>query len=175
MTLQPIGFRGFTCFCTSYATDDNVGSVFISLIGRITANKAIWAALMSGYNLMEGQLHRISTAESTRYHTITKRLPKSRWEHRLVVHSQATERNLPGHDFYILDEELPFEAFWSRWNRALPLPARKEWTERMWTRGVEERLITQVQAEATVCWKISANSDKWAGIVTELVKGEIEP
>lgn len=171
MTLQSIEFRGFTVFCTSYATDE-AGSIYLSLIGRVTALSAVWAAFHSDYGLLDGMIRKRPKIEGAKYHTVKTRLPDSGWGHYIVVHTQATEQNLHDEDFYLLSDtsEAPLAAFWSRWNRALPLPARQEWVGTMWQRGVEEQLITQVQAEGTVCWKVLANHDPWATIITELTK-----
>ena len=171
MTLLAVEFRGFTTFCTSYSTDE-AGSIFFSLIGRISAVTATWAAFHSDYALLDGMIRKRPAIEGAKYRTIKARLPDSGWSHFIVVHTQATEQNLRDEDFYILSDtsEAPLAAFWSRWNRALPLPARKEWVERMWQQGIEKQLIKQVQAEGVVCWKILSDPAKWSTIITNLVK-----
>ena len=172
--LKPVEFRGFTVFCTAYATDRE-GSVYFSLIGRVTALQAVWAAFHSDYGLLDGMIRKRPAIEGAKYHTVKARLPDSGWGHYIVVHTQATEQNLADEDFYLLFDtsEAPLDAFWSRWNRALPLPARQEWAERMWEQGKAQGLIRQVQAEGTVCWKVLANREKWSTIITNLAKGEI--
>ena len=175
-TLLPVEFRGFTVFCIGWASDRD-GSVYFSLIGRVTALQAVWAAFHSDYALTDsGSIRKRPQLKSTKYRTIKARLPDSGWGHYIVVHTQATEQNLPDQPFFILSDtsEAPLDAFWSRWNRGLPLPARKEWAAALWQMGVDQNLISPINAAAIICWRIEPDHDKWASIITNLAKGEIK-
>jgi hypothetical protein len=171
-SLAPVEFRGFTVFCTAWAADRD-GSVYFSLIGRVTAIQAVWAAFHSDYTLTDsGSIRKRPQLDGAKYHTIKSRLPDSGWAHWLVIHSQATEQNLADQDFFILagDEQPPLDSFWSRWNRALPLPARRDWAPKLWQLGQEQDLIFKAYSDACICWRIEASRDNWADIITQLAK-----
>jgi len=171
--LLPVEFRGFTVFATSYATDE-AGTVYLSLIGRVTAVSAVWAAFHSDYELADGRIRKRAKLDGAKYVTIKSRQADSGWAHWIMLHTQASEQNLNDHAFYIVSDtsEAPLDTFWSRWNRALPIPAKAKWSETMWDAGVHAGLITKTDSLACVCWKVEADSDKWAAIVTDLAKGE---
>lgn len=171
--LLPVEFRGFTVFCTAWASDRD-GSLYFSLIGRVTALQAVWAAFHSGYTLRDsGSIRKRPELKGAKYRTIKSRLPESGWAHYIVIHTQLTEQNLHDEPFFILapDDHPPLEPFWSRWNRALPLPARNEWALHLWGEGVNQNLIYKTYSHACTCWRIEADIDKWSAIITELAKG----
>ena len=62
-TRLPLEFRGFTTSCTAYATDET-GTVFFSLIGRVTAVQATWAAFHSDYSLLDGLADKYQVSRS---------------------------------------------------------------------------------------------------------------
>ena len=171
--LLPVEFRGFVTFSTGHATDQ-AGTVYLSLIGRVTAVTAVWAAFHSDYSLADGMIRKRAKLDGAKYHTIKSRLPDSGWAHWIMIHTQATEQNLNDHAFYIVtdDDSLPLDAFWSRWSKALPIPAKAEWAEVMWEAGLAAGLITEIDSLACVCWRVLADGDKWAIIITNLAKGE---
>jgi hypothetical protein len=135
----PIEFRGLHGYCTGWAGSRR-GTVYASLIGRVTAVTGIWAAFMDNVELevQRGRyLRKRPKLDGAKYHTLRTRLPESDWLHLVILHSQVTMQNLPDEPFFILSSthDPPLNAFWVQWNNALPLPALKEWTLRLWELG----------------------------------------
>ena len=173
--LRPIQYRGLQGFCTGWA-GDREGTVYASLIGRVTAVTGIWAAFQENITLKIGynkHLTKRPKVEGAKYHTLRVRLPESDWLHLVLIHTQATMHNLHDQDCYVLSAtpDLPLEAFWIQWNNALPLPAFQEWTPRLWEMGKYRRLIVPCDAEGTYCWRIKANAGTW-GVVLEQITME---
>lgn len=171
-TIIPVNFRGLSGFCTGWAGDDE-GAVYVSLIGRVTAITGIWAAFQSNETLIlprRSTIFKRPKLEGATYHTLRVRLPETGWLHLVLLHTQATMRNLPNADCYILSSspEPPLEAFWIQWNNALPLPALQEWTFHLWEQGLRQRLIIPCPAEATCCWVVKADSDAWGKIIQHI-------
>lgn len=81
-------------------------------------------------------------------------------------------QNLPDEPFFILSSthDPPLDAFWVQWNNALPLPALKEWTLRLWELGEGNSLIHSATAMGTYSWWISADESKWSKIVQNIMK-----
>jgi len=134
-----VEYRGLHAYCTGWAGDRS-GTVYASLIGRVTAVSAIWAAFQSGYTLWPesgGILSKQPKLEGATYHTFRTRLPKSDWLHLVLLHSQATMRNLPDQTFFILNgsPDPPLDTFWAQWNNALPFPAFPGWKAHLWAQG----------------------------------------
>jgi len=169
-----VSYRGLHAWCTGCAGDPE-GTVYVSLIGRVTAVTGIWAAFQQRAPLDTGvhlPIYKLPNMEGAKYHTIRVRLPESDWLHLVLLHSQATMNNLPDQDFYILSATKgpPLEAFWVQWNNALPLPALPEWARRLWEAGISEKLITRCLSKGTICWKVDANLRYWQEIVQRIVK-----
>jgi hypothetical protein len=177
--LAPVGWGGLSAYCTGYVIH-NTYTFYISLIGRVTAVKAVWAAFMDGQALElpdSVQLRRLPADEETKYHTISVRLPDTDWGHTLMVHSQATQSNLPDRLFYVLSgsSEPPLDQFWAQWNRCLPYPSQPGWAAYLWNKGVGHQLIAACQSQGTNAWAVSPG-ETWAEIIADGIRdGEIEP
>ena len=172
--LRPIQYRGLSAFCTGWA-GDREGTVYASLIGRVTAVNAIWAAFQDNNSLRityNKFLFKRPKLEGAKYHTIRTRLPESDWLHLVLLHTQATMHNLHDQDCYVLSStpDPPLEAFWIQWNNALPLPAFKEWALRLWELGRYDRVIVPCDAEGTYCWRIKADTRRWKAILKQIIE-----
>jgi hypothetical protein len=168
--LAPLYWGGLSAYCTGYAIHTE-GTIYLSLIGRVTAVKAVWAAFMDHHTLIlpdDTQVRRIPADEETKYHTFNVRLPETDWGHTVIVHSQATQSNLPDRLFYVMSGRLepPLDRFWSQWNRCLPYPALPEWAAYLWQQGVNHQLITACQSKGTYGWAVSPD-ESWAEIITQ--------
>jgi len=178
----PIEFRGFTVWAIAHAGDER-GTVYASLIGRVTAVKAVWAAFHSDYSLGEGavQIRKRSALDGAKYHTIKVKLQTSGWVNWALVHTQATQRNLPDEDFYMSLEEpttildSPDRPgpilFMMQWYNAMDLPAKLEWGTRMWNDGLSAELIEELPSHGVRCWRVKADAAGWQEIVTKIAKG----
>ncbi len=177
--LAPVGWGGLSAYCTGYAIHDGY-TFYLSLIGRVTAVKAVWAAFIDGQALElpdSVQLRRLPADEETKYHTFSVRLPDTDWGHRVTVHSQATQSNLPDRLFYVLtgSPEPPLHRFRAQWNRCLPYPSLPDWAAHLWEQGLRHRLITPGQSQGTYAWAVSPG-EKWAEIIASGIRdGEIGP
>lgn len=171
--LEPVYWGGLSAYCTGYANHDGY-TVYVSLIGRVTAVKAVWAAFLDNQSLElsdEIRLRRLSTEDETKYYTLNARLPESDWGHTVIVHNQATQRNLPDQVFYVLsgEGEPPLFLFWEQWNRCLPYPSQPDWAAYLWQHGVQHQLITECQSQGTYCWTVKPD-EKWAEIISSGVQ-----
>jgi hypothetical protein len=177
--LALVYWGGLSAYCTGYAIHDEY-TVYVSLIGRVTAVKAVWAAFMDHQTLPlpdDTPLWRLPTDEETKYHTLSVRLPDTDWGHTVIVHSQATQRNLPDRLFYVLSgrAEPPLRRFWAQWNRCLPYPSLPNWAAYLWGQGVRHQLITPCQSQGTNCWAVRPD-ETWAEIIAGGIQdGEIRP
>jgi hypothetical protein len=150
--------------------------VYASIIGRVTAVTGIWAAFQAGSSVWiddGGILSKRPKLDGATYHTLRTRLPKSDWLHLVLLHSQATMRNLPDQAFFILNAtpDPPLEAFWAQWNNALPFPALPSWKTVLWEQGIAQDAIYTCDAEGTYCWKVLPLTDVWSEILQNSVKG----
>jgi hypothetical protein len=176
--LALVYWGGLSAYCTGYALHDEY-TVCLSLIGRVTAVKAVWAAFIDSQALQLPDgiwLRRLPTDEETKYQTFSGRLPETEWGHTVIVHSQATQSNLPDRLFYVLSEgpEPPLPRFWGQWNRCLPYPSQPEWAAYLWRQGVHRQLITQCQSQGIYGWAVRPD-ETWAEIITGGIRdGEIE-
>ena len=170
--MWPIQYRGLQGYCTGWA-GDREGTVYASLSGRTTAITGIWAAFQDNITLKvtyNRHLTKRPKVEGAKYHTLRVRLPESDWLHLVLIHTQATMHNLHDQDCYVLSAtpDPPLEAFWIQWNNALPLPAFQEWAPRLWKLGRYGDLIAACDAEGTYCWRIKANTKRWAGVLEQI-------
>jgi hypothetical protein len=212
--LAPVGWGGLSAYCTGYAIH-NAYTFYVSLIGRVTAVKAIWAAFMDGQVLelpldcpppaphhtypagpswlrhagqgrnrqvKAGQsgsapFCRLPTDDETKYHTFSVRLPDTDWGHTVIVHSQATQGNLPDRLFYVLSgsPEPPLDQFWAQWNCCLGYPSQPEWAAYLCSKGVGHQLIAPCQSQGTYAWAVSPG-ETWADIIADGIRdGQIGP
>ena len=176
--MWPIQYRGLQGYCTGWA-GDREGTVYASLIGRVTAVNAIWAAFQDNNTLRityNRYLAKRPRLEGAKYHTLRVRLPESDWLHLVMIHTQATMHNIQDQDCYILSStpDPPLEAFWYQWNNAVALPAFQEWAPRLWELGRYRRLIGVCDAEGTYCWRIRAESKLWGAILEQIIE-EVSP
>jgi hypothetical protein len=200
--LALVYWGGLSAYCTGYANHDE-HTVYVSLIGRVTAVKAVWAAFMDHQALPlsldrpppvpapqvhrpgtgqagqadEASLWRLPTDEETKYHTLSVRLPDTDWGHTVMVHSQATQSNLADRLFHVLSgrAEPPLRRFWAQWNRCLPYPSQPEWAAYLWGQGIHHQLITPCQSQGTYAWAIRPG-ETWADIIAGGIQdGEIGP
>jgi hypothetical protein len=177
MVAAPINFRGLHGYCTGY-TGSRRGSVYVSLIGRVTAVTGIWAAFMDNVELsvLGGRhLRKRPKLDGATYHTLRVRLPESDWLHLVLLHTQASMQNLPGEPFFILSAtpDPPLDAFWIEWGNAVALPALRKWVPQLWARGEGRSLIHAAPAMGTHCWWVSADERKWGELIQQIVKGSI--
>jgi hypothetical protein len=172
--LAPVGWGGLSAHCTGYAIHNHY-TVYVSLIGRVTAVKAVWAAFMDDQTLELPNaipLCRLPTDEETKYQTLSVRLPDTDWGHTVIVYGQATQNNLPDKLFYVLSgsAEPPLDRFWAQWNRCLPYPSQPGWAAYLWGQGIRHQLITPCQSQGTCAWAVSPG-ETWAEIIASGIKG----
>jgi hypothetical protein len=172
--LALVYWGGLSAYCTGYAIHDGY-TFYVSLIGRVTAVKAVWAAFTDGQALQlpdETRLWRLPADEETKYHTLSVRLPDTDWGHTLMVHSQATQSNLPDRLFYVLSgsAEAPLSRFWAQWNRCHPYPAQPDWAAYLWGQGLRHQLIVPGQSQGTYAWAVSPE-ETWAEIIAGGIQG----
>lgn len=171
--LAPVSWGGLSAYCTGYLMYEG-HTVYLSLIGRVTAVKAIWAAFMDHQPIQlpdETQLLRLPTDEETKYHTLKARLPDTGWGHTAIVHSQATQENLPDRVFYVLNgsADPPLHRFWLQWNRCQPYPTQPEWAVYLWQQGIQHQLIIEGQSRGTYGWAVRPE-EEWAKVITNGVQ-----
>jgi hypothetical protein len=177
--LAPVAWGGLTVYCTGYAIHDGY-TVYLSLIGRVTAVKAVWAAFLDHQTLPlpdEISLKRLPTDEETKYHTLKARLPETDWGHTVVVHSQATPDNLPERRFYVLSAgpEPPLHPFWAQWNQCQPYPSQPDWAAYLWRQGLDRQLISPCQSQGVYGWAVQPD-ETWAAIIAAGIQtGAIGP
>lgn len=176
--LEPVNWGGLSTYCTGYANHDGY-TVYVSLIGRVVAVKAVWAAFIDHQPLELPDrtiLRRWPSADETKYHTVSVRLPESDWGHTVIVYSQATQRNLSDQIFYVLSGEPQplLRSFWEQWNHALAYPAQLDWAAYLWQQGVQHQLVTECQSQGTYCWAVKPD-ETWAEIISKGIQsGEIK-
>jgi len=166
--LALVYWGGLSAYCTGYAIHEGY-TIYLSLIGRVTAVKAVWAAFIDNKVLRlpdETRLWRLPADEETKYQTLNVRLPDTDWGHTVLVHSLATQNNLPNQVFYVLSgsPEPPLRRFWAQWNRCLPYPSQPDWAAYLWQQGMRHQLITACQSQGTHCSVVSPFG-KWAEII----------
>jgi hypothetical protein len=191
--LIPVGVGGLNVYVTGWAaTNKEGGTIVVSFIGRPTAAQGVWAGFMSNMILSlprgrwphthEGgheyydsrpSLKRLpgEHKEYGRYRTFRQRLPETGWAHYVVIHNQATTTNGPDLPFFLVSfngSQPDLALFWTLWNKASPLPARAEWTSRLWELGKVDGLISPVPSEGLLCWQVQAAG--WESIVQKLAK-----
>jgi hypothetical protein len=172
--LAPVSWGGLSATCTGYAIHAGY-ALYLSLIGRVTAVKAVWAAFIDGQTLglPDGTpLCRLTLDGETRYQTLNVRLPDTDWGHTVIVHSQATQGNLPDQLFYVLSSraEAPLGRFWAGWNRCTPYPSQPGWAAYLWEQGVSQQLVTPCQSQGTYAWAVSPG-ETWAEIIAAGIQG----
>ena len=177
--LAPVYWGGLSAYCTGYASHEEQ-TVYLSLIGRVTAVKAVWAAFMDHQVLLlpdETRLERLPTDEETKYQSLNVRLPATDWGHTVLVHSQATQGNLPERLFYVLSAspEPALYPFWAQWNHCQPYPSQPEWAAYLWRQGLDQQLITACQSQGAYGWAVRPG-EEWAEIIANGIRdGEIGP
>ena len=167
--LALVYWGGLSAYCTGYAIHEE-HCVYLSLIGRVTAVKAVWAACMDRQVLQlpdETALRLLPVEEETTYQTLSVRLPDSDWGHTVMVHSQATQGNLADRVFYVLSGSPapPLARFWGQWNRCLAYPSHPGWAAYLWQQGVRYRLIVACESRGTRAWAVRPE-ETWAEIIT---------
>ena len=168
--------NGTEVICTGYATADNVGLVFLSVLGPQEAVRAVFARLMQDRGL-EGRkadgrendiyLRRDKTAK---YHRHTRKLLCGLW-HMTLTHERAVV-NTDAHGVrFVLswDAIEPPDTFFSVLDSACPVPMLKEWAGELWKKGLEARAIWPLSAMGLRGWHVNPTEEKWSPIVKEIV------
>ncbi len=170
--------NGTEVICTGYATADNVGLVFLSVIGPQEAVRAVFARLMQDRNL-EGRAANnddgiwLSRDKHAKYHRHQRKLPCGLWQMTLTHERAVVNSDNRGIRFVLSwDAVEPPPTFFPILNAASPVPMLAEWAGELWKRGLESRAIWPLRATGLRGWHVNPMEDKWTGIVKQIVQGE---
>ncbi len=170
--------NGTEVICTGYATADNVGLVFLSVLGPQEAVRAVFARLMQDRNL-EGRAANnddgiwLARDKHAKYHRQQRKLPCGLWQ-MVLIHERAVVNSDNRGIRFILswDAVEPPPTFFPILNAASPVPMLAEWAGELWKRGLESRAIWPLRATGLRGWHVNPSEEKWTGIVKQIVQGD---
>ncbi len=172
------GFNTIAPICILHEREETI--VALQMLGEPEQVNASWAALMNG-----GSTHYIMNTviklKGMKAHIrLNKPLPDSEFKETWLIHKQATLEHLnPAIDYFYL---IQFEAgipknFYAMLDKNIGTPTLPEWTEFLWRKGGEKKLINKNRAIHAVghnCWVIRTHLDFWLKIIQNgLSSGEI--
>lgn len=169
---EPIDVMGHRAACDVWAKDEN-GLVLVSFLGPHTVLQALWGQLLAGQTveLAGGVLlhrqHGTEEESKVRYHRSVVRFADIEQAHLVLVAECATLAAAPGQREYLLashEREDP-ERFFAFWNRAVSLPARREWAQFLWERGLRHGSVRPIAAYGCCAWAIEPEIEPWEAII----------
>jgi hypothetical protein len=141
--------------------------------------RANWAALVGGRVQWIGR-QRIELDGMKNHKLVQAALPCG-WSDYVLIHKQASLQAMnPEEPFYLLDEgkqQIP-ALFYAMLNKCLAIPLLEEWSDYLWMRGREEKLIellNEGMGQGYAAWRVLPAPEEWqrvvqAGLATERVQ-----
>lgn len=174
---------GFHARVDAFAQDLG-GIVLLSLIGRETHVKALWAALMTGKILHFRPGLEFRKGEARMYRTFKARLPTCGAAHWVILHKRATvegtEAITTSVQGTLTEEEETPSAFYTfqgdgdsnflaQLGQAMLLPTLPGWEEHLVREGRRRRKISQIPAHSThgcQVWRVLPSTPVWRDIIS---------
>jgi hypothetical protein len=154
--------------------DENDDVVYLEMAGQKAAVRANWAALVGKKAHWIGR-QRVYLEGMKKHVQIQTKLPCG-WLHTALIHRQASlhEAN-PEEPFYLLDDgrsALP-PLFYPMLNRCLAVPLLPAWSDYLWQRGRQEKLITLLnngEGQGYAAWRVLPAPAEWEKVVARGLK-----
>ncbi len=189
--LSKITYKGFSAACLGFIGDDHL--VYLHLLGPTATVRAIWAALSEkrrgrSYEVKIDDHSYPRLEKGVRYRTFTSRVEDLL--DMVMVHPRAAGISVEP-PVYLLapaGHQGPPAGFFARLNRAVSIPFKAEWAEKLWERGLagveEERNYSYSDRTYThhgdLVRKLSSQGDVqgyvlqqqpswWLGVVQEIL------
>jgi hypothetical protein len=154
--------------------DENDDVVYLEMVGQKAAVRANWAALVGKKAHWIGR-QRVYLEGMKKHVQIQTKLPCG-WLHTALIHRQASlqEAN-PEEPFYLLDNGgVPIPPlFYPMLNRCLAVPLLPAWSDYLWERGRQEKLITLLnngEGQGYAAWRVLPAPAEWEKVVARGLK-----
>jgi hypothetical protein len=149
---------------------DHDDVVYLEMVGPKQAVRANWAALAGGRVQWIGR-QRVELDGMKRHALVQTALPCG-WLDAVLIHKQASLQALqPEEPFYLLDSgdgQIP-PLFYPMLNKCLAIPLLEAWSNYLWTRGRDERLIEVLndgEGQGYAAWRVLPATEAWQSVVT---------
>jgi hypothetical protein len=143
--------------------------VYLEMVGAKQAVRANWAALVGGRVQWIGR-QRIELDGMKNHKLVQAALPCG-WSDYILIHKQASLQAMnPEEPFYLLDDgkqQIP-ALFYPMLNKCLAIPVLEAWSEYLWVRGREERLIELLNegaGQGYAAWRVLPAPEAWQRVV----------
>jgi hypothetical protein len=144
--------------------------VYLEMVGSKQAVRANWAALVGGKVRWIGR-QRIELDGMKNHALVQASLPCG-WSDYVLIHKQASLQAMsPEEPFYLLDggseQQIP-SLFYPMLNKCLAIPLLASWSDYLWARGREERLIELLNdgiGQGYAAWRVLPASEEWQRVV----------
>jgi hypothetical protein len=148
----------------------NHDDFYLEPAGSKRAVRANWAALVGGRVQWLGR-QRIELDGMKRHTLVQSALPCG-WLDAVLVHKQASLQAMqPEEPFYLLDTgdgRIP-PLFYPMLNKCLAIPLLEEWSDYLWVRGREEKLVQLLndgKGQGYAAWRVLPAPAAWQTVVT---------
>jgi hypothetical protein len=149
---------------------DNDDVVYLQMVGPKQAVRANWAALGGGRVQWIGR-QRVEL-DGMKRHTLVQTALPCGWLDAVLIHRQASLQAMqPEEPFYLLDSgdgQIP-PLFYPMLNKCLAIPLLETWSDYLWARGREERLIevlNEGEGQGYAAWRVLPAPEAWQSVVT---------
>ena len=143
--------------------------VYLEMVGAKQAVRANWAALVGGRVQWIGR-QRIELDGMKNHKLVQAALPCG-WSDYVLIHKQASLQAMnPQEPFYLLDEskqQIP-ALFYAMLNKCLAIPLLEDWSDYLWERGREEKLIALLNegvGQGYAAWRVLPAPEAWQQVV----------
>ncbi len=172
------GFSTIAPVCIIYPP--KVTIIALQMLGEPERVNASWASLMNG-----GSRHYIMNEtvmlKGMRDHIrLNKPFPNTEFKETWLIHKQATLEHLnPALNYLFLIQFKPGrpQNFYAMLDKSIGTPTLPAWTEFLWKKGEEKKLILKNMANHAVghnAWIVRTHLDHWQKIISNgLASGEI--
>lgn len=161
---------GLPVYTPALALDpDSDEVVYLEMVGAKQAVRANWAALVGGRVQWIGR-QRIELDGMKNHKLVQAALPCG-WSDYILIHKQASLQAMnPEEPFYLLDEgrqQIP-ALFYAMLNKCLAIPLLETWSDYLWQRGREEKLIELLNegtGQGYAAWRVLPAPEAWQQVV----------
>jgi len=144
--------------------------VYLEMVGAKQAVRANWAALVGAKVQWIGR-QRIELDGMKNHALVQASLPCG-WSDYVLIHKQASLQAMsPEEPFYLLDggseQRIP-SLFYPMLNKCLAIPLLASWSDYLWARGREERLIELLNdgaGQGYAAWRVLPAPEEWQRVV----------